>query len=137
MTSGTALARSLLRWLLAAIYIVAGIAHLRAPEAFLTITPEWVPAPRTVIAITGLCECVGALALLTTKFRRMAGIMLAIYAICVFPANIKHALDHVVVWPIPDTWWYHGPRLAFQPVFVWWALFAAGVVNWPAGRVKS
>ena len=57
--------------------------------------------------------------------------MLALYAVCVYPANIKHALNDLNVPPIPSSWWYHGPRLAFQPVFVWWALFAAGIVDWP------
>jgi hypothetical protein len=35
-------------------------------------------------------------------------------------------------------WAYHAPRLAFQPVFVWWALFAGDLVDWPwRGRSKS
>jgi hypothetical protein len=29
------------------------------------------------------------------------------------------------------SWLYHGPRLAFQPVLMWWALFCAGVIDWP------
>lgn len=136
MTFNVERIRILLRWLLAAIYLVAGFAHLYAPDAFLGIVPEWVPAPRSVVFVTGLCECVGALALLTARWRRLAGIMLAIYAACVFPANLKHAFEHVVVWPIPDSWWYHAPRLAFQPVFVWWALFAARIIDWPARRAK-
>ncbi len=134
MTRDVERKRTLLRWLLAVIYIVAGIAHLWAPDKFLAITPEWVPAPRAVIMITGLFECAGALALLTTNLRRIAGIMLAIYAVCVFPANIKHAFDHVEVWPFPDSWWYHAPRLTFQPVFVWWALFSGSVIDWPVKR---
>jgi uncharacterized membrane protein len=50
---------------------------------------------------------------------------------CVFPANVKHALDSISLPPVPDSWWYHGPRLAFQPVLVWWAFFCAGVIDWP------
>ncbi len=26
---------------------------------------------------------------------------------------------------IASSWLYHGPRLAFQPVLVWWALYAS------------
>jgi uncharacterized membrane protein len=129
--------RRILRYLLATVYLVAGIAHLWVPEKFLTITPDWVPAPHAVILVTGLCEIVGALALLTTRWRRLAGIMLAFYAVCVFPANIKHALDAAPVWPLPQSWWYHAPRLAFQPVFVWWTLFCTGVIDWPARRSGS
>jgi uncharacterized membrane protein len=57
--------------------------------------------------------------------------MLAAYAVCVFPANIKHAFEGILLPPIPDSWWYHAPRLAFQPVLVWWPLFCAGVIDWP------
>ena len=118
--------RSVMRWIMAAFYIAAGIGHLLRPEAFLPIVPDWVPLPREVLLVTGVCELAGAAALLTTRLRWIAGVMLALYALCVFPANIKHAIEHIVVPPIPDSWWYHGPRLALQPVLIWWALFCAG-----------
>ena len=124
-------ARTVLRWLLAALYLAAGIGHLRSPDTFLLIVPDWVPEPRAVILVTGLLEIAGALALLTQRWRRPAGVMLALYAVCVFPANIKHAVEGISIPPIPDSWWYHAPRLAFQPVFVWWALFCSGVIDWP------
>ncbi|MGA2043937.1 MAG: hypothetical protein ABSG83_11235 [Roseiarcus sp.] len=126
--------RRAMRWAMAILYLSAGALHLARPGAFLPIVPDWVPAPRAVILATGLCEIAGALALLTRRLRRLAGAMLALYAICVFPANLKHALDPVVVPGLPSSWWYHGPRLALQPVLVWWALFCAGVVDWPARR---
>jgi uncharacterized membrane protein len=126
--------RSVLRVLLAAIYLAAGVGHLLRPDTFLLIVPDWVPAPRAVILITGVCEIAGALALLTTRWRRIAGIMLAAYAVCVFPANIKHAVEGIAIPPIPANWWYHAPRLAFQPVLVWWALFAGGAIDWPMRR---
>ena len=127
-------ARLILRVILAAVYFGVGIVHLARPDAFLPIMPDWVPEPRTVVLLTGVCELAGSLALLTRRFRWWAGVMLALYAVCVFPANIKHAIDNVGVPPIPSSWWYHGPRLLFQPVFVWWALFAAEIIDWPFGR---
>ncbi len=126
--------RTVMRWIMAAFYAVAGVGHVLHPEPFLAIIPGWVPFPREVILLTGLCELAGAIALVTTRFRALAGIMLALYALCVWPANIRHALEHIVLPPIPDTWWYHGPRLAFQPVLIWWALFCASVVDWPWRR---
>jgi uncharacterized membrane protein len=123
--------RLAMRLMLAALYAVAGIAHLAIPEAFLPIVPDFVPLPREVILVTGVCELAGAAALLTVRFRRLAGIMFALYALCVWPANIKHAVEHIVLPPIPDSWWYHGPRLALQPVLIWWALVCADVIDWP------
>ena len=134
MTDTLGKPRAIMRWIMAAFYGIAGIGHLTAPGAFLPIVPEWVPFPREVILATGACELAGAAAMLTARWRYLAGIMLALYALCVWPANIKHALDHIVLSPIPDTWWYHGPRLAFQPVLIWWALFCSGVIDWPWRR---
>ncbi len=122
------------RWLLAAVYVLAGVAHLRSPAGFLAITPGWVPYPAAIVAFTGLAEIAGALGLLIPATRKAAGIGLALYAVCVFPANINHALNNIAVGGTEMNWVYHGPRLLFQPVFVWLALWVSGVINWPFGR---
>lgn len=126
--------RRRLRYGLAAIYLFIGVVHLVATDAMLPLMPDWVPEPRLVIQITGLCEIAGAVGLLTGRLRRAAAIGLALYAVCVYPANLKHAFEHIHVAGIPDSWWYHGPRLAFQPVFVWAALWAGGLIDWPFRR---
>ncbi len=120
-----------MRWLLAAFYAAAGVVHLRSPDAFLPIVPDWVPAARDVILVTGVCELAGAAGLLIPPLRKFAGAMLALYAVCVFPANLKHAFYDVQLPGLPTTWWYHAPRLALQPVLVWWALYCSGLMNWP------
>ena len=134
MTSRLELFRTLLRYLLAAAYFFVGVVHLRSPDVFLPIVPEWVPFPRETVLATGACEVAGAIALLTTRLRYAAGVMLGLYAVCVYPANVKHALEGIELGGTKFSWWYHAPRLAFQPVFVWWALFCGGVTNWPFGR---
>ena len=126
--------RAVMRWIMAAFYIAAGIAHLVAPDKLLAITPSWVPFAPQVVFVTGLCELAGAVALVTSPWRRWAGFALAAYAICVWPANFKHAIDGVDLPFIASSWLYHGPRLAFQPVLVWWALFSAEIIDWPWRR---
>lgn len=126
--------RAALRWLLAAIYVAFGVVHLRSAPGFLAIMPAWVPYPLEVVLLTGVCEILGGLGLLIPRLRWISGVMLALYAICVYPANLHHAFGQVDVGGLPSSWWYHGPRLAFQPVFVWWALFAGGVIDWPFRR---
>ncbi len=120
-----------LRAVLAIAYFAVGCIHLRSPGAFLPITPSWVPMPYETIIATGLCEVAGSAALFVPRLRWWAGTMLAAYAVCVYPANIKHAMDHVAIGGTTLGLWYHVPRLAFQPVIIWWALFAGGVVDWP------
>ena len=126
--------RAIARCTLSALYLTAGVFHLSTPETFLMITPGWVPYPRDVILGTGVCEILGAGGLLTSRLRRAAGLALALYAVCVFPANIKHAIDGLPAGQVQLNWWYHAPRLALQPVIVWWALFAGEVVSWPFQR---
>jgi uncharacterized membrane protein len=123
--------RVAMRWIMAVFYFVAGVVHLVAPDRFLPIVPDFVPMPHTAVLVTGLCEIAGSVALLTRPLRQLAGVMLAIYAVCVLPANIKHAVEGIHVPPLPDSWWYHGPRLIMQPALVWWALFSAEVIDWP------
>jgi len=107
------------------LYALAGTTHLAAPAGFLAITPGWVPDPALVIMVTGLCEIAGAFGLLWSPTRRAAGLALAAYAICVYPANIHHALYGLPPGFIQLNLWYHIPRLLFQPVLVWAALFAS------------
>lgn len=126
--------RAAMRWVIAVFYSAAGVAHLVAPDKLLSITPAWVPYAPQVIFLTGLFEIAASVALVTRPLRPWAGIAMALYAICVWPANIKHAVDGIAIPYIPDSWLYHAPRLALQPVIAWWALYAAGVIDWPWQR---
>ncbi|KAB1070498.1 DoxX family protein [Methylobacterium planeticum] len=126
--------RTWLRGALVLLYGGIGAVHLAAPERLMPIMPGWVPEPRLVILGTGLCEIAGAAALTLPRLRGAAGLGLALYAVCVFPANLKQALEGIHVEGLPDSWWYHGPRLALQPVLVWAALYASGLLDWPFGK---
>ena len=133
--------RDAFRCLLGTLYLVAGYFHLAHPRPFLEITPSWVPMPATVIFWTGIAEFAGAIALLqpwSPALRKAGAIGLAMYAVCVFPANINHfALDMAK----PDGGLglgYHLPRMVAQPLVVWLALWTGGVTNWPfAGRRRA
>ena len=129
--------RAVARWLLAALYLTAGVFHVARPFPFLGITPHWVPWPATVVLLTGLAELVAVPALLqpwSKPLRHAAGIGLAIYAICVYPANVNHMLIDLTK---PDHGLglvYHIPRLLAQPLVVWAALWAGEVIDWPWRR---
>lgn len=126
-----------MRFILAAFYAAAGVLHLAAPDKLLAITPDVVPFAKQLILITGLCEIAGAAALLTQRLRWTAGVAFALYALMVWPANIKHAVEGIAIPGLPSSWWYHGPRLALQPLIIWWALYGAGVIDWPWRKQRS
>jgi len=122
------------RLVLAGAYAIAGVAHLARPAGFVAITPAWVPLPEAVVALTGVAELAGAVGLLVPQTRRAAGIGLALYALCVWPANINHAVNHIALGGVQLGWTYHAPRLALQPIIIWWALWASGATDWPFRR---
>lgn len=121
--------RRVARLACAATYVPFGVLHVLAPAKFLPIMPPAIPYPRQVVVVTGVAEILGGVGLLIPATRKAAAIGLALYAVGVYPANVYHALARKKVPPLPDSWWYHGPRLAFQPVFVWWALYAGGLLR--------
>jgi len=133
-------ARPALRWLLATFYTVAGYFHLTHPRPFLSITPRWVPLPEQVILLTGLAELAGAAGLVqpwSKPLRRAAGIGLAAYAVCVYPANVNHLLLDLARPGHGFGLTYHVPRLLAQPLVVWLALWAGEVTDWPWARRRE
>ena len=129
--------RAVLRYVLAAFYALAGYFHLADPQPFLAIMPAWVPMPDAVVFWTGIAELLGAVALaqgFSPQLKKAGAIGLALYAVCVFPANIHHfALDMAR----PDGGLglgYHVPRMFAQPLLVWLALWTGGVTDWPLRR---
>lgn len=120
--------RRIARLLLAAFYALAGVAHLIFTDAMVRITPTWVPMAHAVVLATGVCELLGAYGLLTRRWRVAAGWAFAIYALCVYPANVNHAMIDLRSGTGLSAW-YHVPRLLLQPLIIWWALWASGAVR--------
>lgn len=120
--------RVILRWVLAAFYLLAGVIHLVKPEPFLTITPSWVPAPEAVVLLTGVAEILGAIGLVqpfSQPLRRAAGLGLAAYALCVWPANINHFIMDMARTDGGLGLAYHVPRMIAQPVIIWLAVWVS------------
>lgn len=129
--------RTILRWVLALFYGAAGVIHLARPAPFLTIMPPWVPAPELVVQLTGIAELAGAIGLLqpwSLALRHAAGWGLAAYALCVWPANFQHLLNDLARPGGGLGLSYHVPRLAFQPVLIWLALWVSAATDWPWAR---
>ncbi len=117
------------RWALAVFYFAAGVIHLARPDPFLTIMPAWVPAPGAVVLWTGVAEILGAIGLVqpwSAPLRRAAGWGLALYALCVWPANINHFAIDMAKADGGLGLAYHVPRMFAQPVIIWLALWAGG-----------
>lgn len=131
--------KAIWRCLLAAFYAFAGYKHIVMPDPFVAITPDWVPYPEQMVYWTGVAEIIGALGLLIPRkaigwAKPAAGIGLALYALCVWPANFNHAFNNIAMVGETLGWWYHGPRLVAQPLIIWLALWVGEVTQWPFRR---
>lgn len=111
------------RLTLAPLYLLAGVIHLLRPDIFTPLMPPAIPQPHAVILLTGVAEIAGASALFVPRLRALAGVMLALYALCVYPLNIQHAVRDLST-GAGLGWAYHYPRLFAQPFICWWALVA-------------
>ncbi|MGB7372546.1 DoxX family protein [Pontixanthobacter sp.] len=130
--------RTVLLWILAILYAFAGYAHLASPEFFMRIMPAWVPFALQIVYLTGVAELLGAIGLMqpwSPRLRMAAGMGLALYALCVWPANIHHMM---LDWGAEggSNLVYHIPRMMAQPVIIWLALWVSGTTDWPF-RPKS
>jgi len=113
--------KAVFRFLLAGLMVFVGIQHFLDPEPFVKIVPAALPAPRSLVFVSGFFEILGGLGLLVRRTRRAAAWGLIALYVAVFPANVNMALHDLPmgdkVLP-PLVLWL---RLPFQAVFIAWA----------------
>ena len=116
------------RWLLATLFIVAGILHFVRAEVFADIVPPYLPAPYLLVYISGLFEFIGGLGLLLPKFRRLASWGLILLLVAVFPANLYMATDSQAFVDAGIPLWAIYLRLPFQAVLMLWVWWSARTI---------
>lgn len=124
--------RTVARWLLAVLLVVAGAAHL-APgrRGFRVVVPGWATRllrtdADTIIVVSGAAElALGAALVALPRERRRVGWATAAFFVAVFPGNV-HQWRTGGSAPGLDTDARRFARLFVQPVLVAWALLATG-----------
>jgi uncharacterized membrane protein len=109
---------------LAAFFALTGTLHFVIPRSFEAIVPPWVPDKKTAVAVSGVAEIAGGLAVLHPASRRFGRWWLLALLLAVFPANVHMAvspeqirgldLDKIPRWAL----W---ARLPLQPLAMLWA----------------
>lgn len=104
--------------------VVAGAMHLLQPEPFIQHLPAWIPERELLVAVSGLTEVSLGIAIVAQHpYRRLAGLLLGLFLVAVFPANLYVAVAGVEVDGQPGGL-YSWLRLVFQPLFVWLAVWS-------------
>ncbi len=113
------------RILLAMFFIVAGVAHFLKTSSYMQIVPPFLPRPRELVWISGVCEILGGIGMLIKRVRRLAGYGLIALLIAVFPANIYMAVDNVGINGVNVSHALLWLRLPLQLVLIFWVWWCA------------
>ena len=100
---------------LGAFFLLAGLLHFLKPRVYESIMPDYLPAHRELVLLSGAAEMAGGAGLLANRTRRRAGWWLIATLVAVFPANVEMAV--------------HAERFKqFQPAALWARLPLQGVL---------
>ena len=121
--------RTVARFLLAALLLVAGAAHLSSlRRGFRIVVPEWATRllrtdKDTIVVVSGAAElALGAALAALPREQRRVGAAVAAFFVAVFPGNI-HQWSTRAAAPALDTDARRFGRLFLQPLLVAWALW--------------
>ncbi|HEX3173091.1 MAG TPA: hypothetical protein VHQ43_02590 [Solirubrobacterales bacterium] len=108
---------------LAAFFFLAGGMHFVVPRSYEAIMPPSLPRHREAVALSGLAELAGAVAVLPDGTRRLGRWWLLALLLAVFPANVHMALNPEQVKGldlrrVPR--WALWARLPLQPLAMLW-----------------
>jgi uncharacterized membrane protein len=121
--------KTIICWLLAAFFFLAGIAHFIQTDSFAAIVPPALPLKHLIVQITGAMELVFAFGLVVPKWRRITGWALSAFLFAVLPANIYMALAGM---PLGE--------MASSPAALWFRVFLQfpliALVLWSCGSLR-
>lgn len=109
----------ILLFLMAGLYILAGLNHFRNPKMYMKIMPNYIPWHLPIIYISGVLEVILGVMLLFPATRIWGAWGIIILLILVFPANVHMAMDFYV--RKNPYLWIAILRLPLQVLLIWWA----------------
>ncbi|MDO9409590.1 hypothetical protein [Patulibacter sp.] len=101
-------------------FLSAGIAHFAIPKPFQSMVPDYLPAHRELVQVSGVVEGVAGIATMVPRTRRWGRLLSIATLVAVFPANVNMAL-HPEKYPVPGGRAALIARLPLQGLLIWWA----------------
>ena len=107
-------------------FILIGISHFKEPQKFVEIIPAFLPFPLMLVYISGGMEIAGGMAIIYPETRIIAGRLIALFLIGVYPANLYMWTHDIgfngTVFTTPQ----HMLRLLVQLLLIIAALYLSG-----------
>ena len=107
------------RVVMGALYMLAGVSHFVATRFYVRIVPDYLPAHRQLVLVSGAAEVAGGLGVLLPWTQQAAAWGVVSLLVAVMPANVW-MVQHPERWPEIPMWalWV---RLPLQLPLIWWA----------------
>jgi len=107
-------------YLMALLYVAAGIIHFTDPGFYLKIMPDWLPAHQLLLYLSGIAEMMLGLLLLFCRTRLLAAwLIVAMLVVFLLLIHIPMTLDY---WQNNTSGlWLTIARIPLQFLLIWWA----------------
>lgn len=119
--------KTVMRFLLAAVLLGAGVMHFVDPWFFVQIMPPYLPWHWELVYVSGVIELVLGVLLLVPATRRLAAWGAIALFVAVFPANVHMAMANVqfdpppaMGQPTPTAAWLRLPMQLVLIAWAWW-----------------
>lgn len=117
----------ILKYLLSALFVLAGLNHFINPAFYLKMMPPYLPWHLFLVYLSGFFEVALGVLLLVPALTRVAAWGLIALLVAVFPANVQMAINpHLYPDIHPIVLWL---RLPLQAVFIAWAYWYTRPAN--------
>ncbi|WP_027376847.1 DoxX family protein [Kaistella palustris] len=107
------------KYIFAFLMILAGLMHFLKPKFYLKIMPPYLPAPYSLVLISGIVEILCGILLLWPTTQTLGAYLTIVLLIAVFPANIEMTRQYYV--RKKKGFWLTVLRLPLQILLIWWA----------------
>lgn len=106
-------------YLMAGIYILAGLNHFRNPRMYVKIIPDYLPAPKLLNVLSGFAEILFGILLCIPSLSCSGAWGIIALLIAVFPANLYMLTHKKAGFGLPK--WLLIARLPLQLLLIFWA----------------
>lgn len=106
-------------YLMAVLYILAGLNHFRKPKFYEKIIPPFIPYKNYVNEFVGFVEIIFGVYLFIPVFSNLAAWSIIGLLVAIFPANIYMVINKKASLGIPT--WILLFRLPLQIILIYWA----------------
>jgi uncharacterized membrane protein len=127
------------RGALVIMFLFTGFSHFSSlKHDFAAMIPDPLPNGLWVIYLAGVFEIAGAVGLLISRTRRLAGICLVLLLVALFPANVNAVINEIPLGGnAPTPLWVRVPMQLLYIGMVWWTSIKERPEKFGSPRIKE